>query len=92
MPSLRSELTEAFRRSGAQLPIPTEPIGRFRQFAPDRAEERISGFKFALPTKQQEHPRRIKFLQETLDHSRNVHATGQAFALVCATREPGAGV
>ena len=57
-----------------------------------RAEERISGFKFALPTKQQEHPRRIKFLQETLDHSRDVHATGQAFALVCATREPGAGV
>ena len=46
----------------------------------------------ALLTKQQESPRRIKFLQERRDHSWNVHAIGQAFALVCATREPGAGV
>jgi hypothetical protein len=46
----------------------------------------------APPKKQQESPHSIKFLQERLDHSWNVHAIGQAFALVCATREPGAGV
>ena len=34
-------------------------------------------------TKQQKPPRRIKFLQERLDHSWDVHAIGQAFGLVC---------
>jgi hypothetical protein len=37
-------------------------------------------------TKQQKPPRRIKFLQERFDHSWDVHAVGQAVALMCATR------
>ena len=40
----------------------------------------------ALPTKQQKAPRPIKFLQEGQDHAWDVHAIGQTFALVCATR------
>jgi hypothetical protein len=44
------------------------------------------------PTKKQERPRVIKFLQERLDRSWDVHAIGQAFALVCATPECSAGV
>jgi hypothetical protein len=75
IPPPRSELTEVFQRSGTILPIPTELLAGCRQFAPDPSP------------KQQKPPRQIKFLQERLDHSSNVHAIGQAFALACATRE-----
>ena len=89
MPALRSELTEGFRLSGAKLPIPTELLAGWRQFAPDPS----LGAHESLPTKQQRPPSLIKFLQERLDHSWDVHAIGQAFALTCVTREsPGGGV
>jgi hypothetical protein len=57
--------------------------------------QRLNGVrtrKSALPTKKQERPRLIKFLQERPGPSWNVHAVGQTFALLYATREPGAGV
>ena len=51
----------------------------------------LGAHKSRYPTKQQKPPRRIKFLQERLDHSGDVHDVGQAFALMCATLESGAG-
>jgi len=60
------------------------PKGAFRH----QWERRI----VALPTKQQKPPRLIKFLQDRLDHSRDVHGVWQAFALACATQESSAGV
>jgi hypothetical protein len=40
----------------------------------------------ALPTKQQESPREVKFLQERLDHSWNVHAIGSDVGVICVKR------
>ena len=48
--------------------------------------------KSALPTKKQERPRLIKFLQERPGPSWNIYAVGETFALLYATREPGTGV
>jgi hypothetical protein len=40
----------------------------------------------ALPTKQQESPRLIKFLQESLDHSWDVHAIRSDVGVICVKR------
>ena len=42
----------------------------------------------ALPTKQQESPRGIKFLQERLDHSWDVHDIGQVLRPCAQPRSP----
>jgi hypothetical protein len=84
VPPPRSELTEVFRRSGTILPIPAGLLAGFRQFSPAPSP---GAHKSRYPqTKQQKPPRRIKFLQERFDHSWDVHAVGQAVALMCATR------
>ena len=89
MPPLRSEPTEVFQRSGTILPIPTELLAGRRQFAPAPS---LGTRKWRYPQNSKTLPRRIKFLQERVDRSWDVHAIGQALALMCATREPGAGV
>ena len=40
----------------------------------------------ALLTKQQESPRRIKFLQERLDHPWDVHAIRSNVGVICVKR------
>jgi hypothetical protein len=79
MPPLRSELTEVFRLSGTELLVVTGLRAACRQCAPDPS---LGAHKSRYPTKQQRPPSRIKFLQERLDHSWDLHTTGQAFALV----------
>jgi len=46
----------------------------------------------ALPTKQQESACDIKFLQERLDHSWDVHAIGRPSRSCAQPGEPGVGV
>jgi hypothetical protein len=41
----------------------------------------------ALPAKQQESPRRSKFLQETLDRSWYVHAIRSDAGVICVKRK-----
>ena len=61
-------------------------------FGLSRAVGRLDKAQVALLTKQQKSPRRIKFLQERLDRSWDVHTSKKAFAFVWAIRESGAGV
>jgi len=45
----------------------------------------------ALLTKQQESPRRIKFLQERLDHSWDIHSVDMPSRSCAQPGEPGVG-
>jgi len=82
---MRSGLDERRERGSFGLSTAVGPLDNQRL-------KGVRARKSALPTKKQERPRLIKFLQERLGHSWNVHAVGQTFALLYATREPGAGV
>jgi hypothetical protein len=46
----------------------------------------VGSAQVALPTKQQKPPHRIKFLQERLDHSWDVHAIGSDVGVMCVKR------
>ena len=72
---MRSGLEERRERGSFGL---SRAIGRLD----NQRLKSVGAHKSRYPTKQQGPPSWIKFLQERLDHSWDVHTTGQAFALV----------